>query len=180
MKIYTKTGDRGETSLFDGTRVAKDDPRVAAYGDLDECNAQLGLVLSLLPDASELRPLLLAVQRKLFHVGAILADPRQKSPRREKETLDAQDIETLEIAIDEWESILPPLKSFILPGGAPGGAALHVARAVSRRAEREAIALNKKDPLPPLVIPYLNRLSDFLFVAARYANFREGIREEAW
>lgn len=181
MKIYTKTGDRGETSLFDGSRVVKCDTRVSAYGDVDECNAAIGAAAALLGTSfAELKTELAHIQRKLFNVGALLADPLRKSPKQEKESVRVADIEVMEHAIDARDKVLPPLRAFILPGGSPAGAAFHLARTVCRRAERNVMALHQKMPVPLEVIQYLNRLSDYLFVAARFVNYRDGIPEEKW
>lgn len=181
MKIYTKTGDTGETSLFDGTRVKKNHGRVEAYGNVDECNAYLGQAIALLGEEfSSLKTLLLSIQRRLFHLGAILADPQKKSPKQDKESIGEVDIELLEKAIDTWDAVLPPLRAFILPGGSPAGSILHVARTVCRRAERSILDLHDKEQLPEIVIKYMNRLSDFLFVAARFVNQQVNIPEERW
>jgi cob(I)alamin adenosyltransferase len=178
VKIYTRTGDAGDTSLFDGTRVRKHDPRVDAYGEVDETNAWLGLAR-----ASGLDPALDAevvqLQRDLFALGAQLADPADKlAPRVTKAVLADDDVVRLEKLIDALEEELPPLRRFILAGGTPAGAALHVARTVCRRAERRMVAL---DPAVDLVlIRYINRLSDLLFVLARVANHRGGVPETEW
>ena len=177
-KIYTRTGDKGETSLFDGTRVSKADPRVEAYGEVDELNAWLGLSRST-PLDRDLDEALVAIQRDLFALGARLADPASKIDARvAKATLDDDDVARLEGLIDRLEAELPPLTRFILAGGSPGGAALHVARASCRRAERRMMVL---DPLPEgVLIRYINRLSDLLFVMARVANRRAGVAESEW
>jgi len=178
MKIYTRTGDRGETSLFGGTRVGKDDPRVAAYGDVDELNAHIGLARASDADA-EIGAELERLQRDLFALGAQLADPTGTVAQRvSKAVVRAGDVERLEHVIDRFEAELPALKTFILAGGSPCGAALHVARAVCRRAERSMVAL---DPaVEPTLLKYVNRLSDLLFVLARAANQRAGAAETAW
>jgi cob(I)alamin adenosyltransferase len=180
VKIYTRTGDAGETALLGGARVRKDDGRVAAYGDVDELNAVLGLALAEgLPEADA--RLLLQVQRDLFALGARLADPTTAvAGRREKAALGEADVERLERAIDEREAALPPLTAFILPGGARGGALLHFARTVCRRAERAMVSLHQRAPLEPALMAYVNRLSDLLFVLARAANQRQGSPEERW
>jgi cob(I)alamin adenosyltransferase len=178
MRIYTKTGDAGETALFDGTRVQKSDPRVDAYGEVDELNAWLGLVRAHAPDA-EIDRMLDAIQRDLFALGARLADPRHKiAGRVEKAALTDDDVTRLEGWIDALETGVPPLRRFILAGGVPAAAMLHVARAVCRRAERRIVALDPGDDRT--VIPYMNRLSDLLFVMARAANHRAGVREAEW
>ena len=181
MKIYTKTGDKGETGLFGGGRVSKDHPRVEAYGDIDELNAALGMARSveLMPRIDEV---LVPVQRDLFSIGALLATPNLDKVRQqlEKARIDEDRVAQLERAIDDGEAELEPLKSFILPGGTPKSAALHVARTVCRRAERRVIALRREVDVPAIVIQYLNRLSDLLFVLARVANRRAGAGEVTW
>ena len=180
MKIYTKTGDTGETSLFDGTRVRKADPRVDTYGEVDELNAWLGLVRANAPGA-DLDAMLDRIQRDLFALGARLADPRHKIARRvEKAALGEDDVTRLEGWIDELEAALPPLRRFILAGGSNGGALLHVARAVCRRAERKVVSLEQGDAADTVVLTYVNRLSDLLFVMARTANARAGAPEREW
>jgi cob(I)alamin adenosyltransferase len=181
MRIYTKTGDKGDTGLFGGGRVPKDDPRVDAYGDVDELNAFLGTARSVesMPRIDEV---LLPVQRDLFAIGALLATPDHDKMQQqlEKARIDDNRIAQLERAIDEGEAELEPLRSFILPGGTPKATALHVARTVCRRAERRVVHLAREHPLPPLVVIYLNRLSDLLFVLARVANKRAGAGEVTW
>ncbi len=180
MKIYTRTGDAGETSLFDGTRARKDDPRVEAYGEVDELNAWLGLALASRIDPA-LAEELITIQRDLFALGAQLADPGGKlAPRVTKAVIGDDHIVRLEALIDRLEEQLPPLRRFILAGGSPAGAALHVARTVCRRAERRVVHLAHELSLPPLVVVYLNRLSDLLFVLARVANRRAGAGEVTW
>ena len=179
MKIYTKTGDGGETSLFDGTRVAKTDPRVVAYGEVDELQAVLGVAHAATGDP-DLRDRLVALQRDLFALGARLADPSHKiAARVTKIVVDDRSVARLEGWIDAMEAELPPLRHFILSGGGPSGAALHLARTVCRRAERAALALGAA-AVEPVVLVYLNRLSDLLFVMARAANHRAGISETEW
>jgi cob(I)alamin adenosyltransferase len=178
VKIYTKTGDSGDTALFDGTRVRKSDARVGAYGEVDELNACLGLVRAAGVDG-DLASLLEDVQRHLMAAGARLADPDERIARRvTKAALDAAAVEALERAIDTLEGELPALRSFILPGGTPAAAHLHLARTVCRRAERAVVAL--AGPVDPVVIAYLNRLSDLLFVMARAVNHRAGGAETEW
>jgi cob(I)alamin adenosyltransferase len=178
VKIYTRTGDTGETSLFSGDRARKDDPRVDAYGEIDELNAWLGLVRASGPDPA-LDQELVALQRDLFALGAQLADPADKlAPRVTKAVIDDDHILRLEQLIDRLETELPALRRFILAGGTPAGAALHVARTVCRRAERRMVAL--EPPIDPVLLRYVNRLSDLLFVLARVANRRGGVPETEW
>jgi cob(I)alamin adenosyltransferase len=179
VKIYTRTGDRGETALFDGARVPKSDPRVAAYGDVDELNAWLGLVAAHTPDDG-LRAMLEQIQKDLFALGARLADPAHRiAGRVTKAAIANEDIARLESWIDALEAELPPLRRFILAGGSPAGAALHVARTVCRRAERSMVGLGEAAFEPELLI-YINRLSDLLFVMARAVNRRAGVAEVEW
>ena len=179
MRIYTKTGDEGDTALFDGTRVSKTDPRVSAYGEVDELNAWLGLARAHAPGAA-IDEVLGGVQRDLFALGAMLADPAHKiASRVEKASLTPEDVTRLEQAIDRFEADLPPLRRFILAGGSPAGAFLHLARAVCRRAERGIVSLGR-DAVAPVVIVYVNRLSDLLFVLARAANRQAGVTETEW
>ena len=179
MKIYTKTGDRGDTRLFDGTKVRKDNVRVEAYGDVDELNSFIGAAASFLKD-DDLVSMLAEVQKDLFSVGAQLADPGFKNQSRAKFQLSKDRILALENAIDSFETELQPLRQFILAGGGNGGALLHVARTVCRRAERRVVSLSEKVEVHPNVVEYLNRLSDFLFVIARLVNYREGKQEIVW
>lgn len=181
MKIYTKTGDTGETGLFGGGRVSKDDPRVEAYGDVDELNAVLGFAraVELMPRIDEV---VVLVQRDLFSLGSLLATPDREKMRQhlEKARIDEDRITQLERAIDEGEAELEPLRAFILPGGTPKSAALHMARTVCRRAERRVITLTREVEIPLIVVKYLNRLSDLLFVLSRVANRRAGVGEVTW
>ena len=178
MKIYTRTGDAGDTSLFDGTRVRKNDARVDAYGEVDELNAWLGLVRSSLSDR-DLDDEIARIQRDLFAVGAELADPTDKiAARVTKASITQADVTRLEQLIDHLEQELEPLRRFILAGGAPAGAALHVARAVCRRAERRIVSL--QPAADAAVVRYVNRLSDLLFVVARVVNKRSGAPEVEW
>ena len=179
MKIYTKTGDNGETSLFDNTRVSKADARVDAYGEVDELNASLGAARAAGVD-EQIGALIESLQKDLFALGARLADPSARiAPRVEKAVIANADIERLEQTIDQLEATLPQLRRFILPGGGPAGAALHLARTVCRRAERRIIALGDR-AVDPILIVYMNRLSDLLFVMARVVNHRSGIAETEW
>jgi cob(I)alamin adenosyltransferase len=179
LKIYTKTGDAGETSLFDNTRVSKADPRVDAYGEVDELNACLGAAQSAGVD-QEIRTLIESLQKDLFALGARLADPSARiAPRVEKAVIGPVAVQRLEETIDHLEATLSPLRRFILPGGSPAGALLHLARTICRRAERRVIGLGA-DAVDPVLIIYLNRLSDLLFVMARAVNARAGIPETEW
>ena len=178
MRLYTRTGDTGETALFDNSRVSKADPRVDAYGDVDELNAWLGLARARGLDA-DLDAELVHIQRDLFAVGAQLADPADRlATRVSKAFLQHTDVTRLEHIIDRLEQEVPPLTRFILAGGAESGASIHVARTVCRRAERRIVGLV---PQPdPLLIQYMNRLSDLLFVLARVVNHRAGQPETEW
>ena len=181
MKIYTKTGDAGDTGLFGGGRVAKDDARVEAYGDVDELNAVLGMAraVELMPRIDEV---LVPLQRDLFAIGALLATPdREKMAQHlQKARIDEHRIAQLEQAIDDAESELETLRAFVLPGGTPKSAALHVARTVCRRAERRVVRLRHDVEVPGIVVIYMNRLSDLLFTLARLANKRAGAGEVTW
>ena len=178
MKIYTRTGDAGETSLFDNSRVSKAHPRVDAYGEVDELNAWLGFVRASGLDA-DVGAEVMHIQRDLFAVGAQLADPAEKlADRVTKAFVTDADVVRLEEIIDRLEAEVPPLTRFILVGGSPAGAALHIARTVCRRAERRIVSLNP--PADLLVVRYMNRLSDLLFVMARAVNHRAGSVETAW
>jgi cob(I)alamin adenosyltransferase len=179
VKIYTKTGDSGDTSLFDGTRVSKTDPRVAAYGDVDELQACIGVVRAAgLPD--DLNQMCVTIQRDLFALGARLADPSHKIAKRvEKIVINDDSVVKLERWIDALDTELPPLRHFILSDGLPPGAALHLARTVCRRAERAVLSLGT-DAVEPVVLIYLNRLSDLLFTIARAANHRANAPETPW
>jgi len=179
VKIYTKTGDSGETSLFDNTRVSKGDTRVDAYGEVDEVNACLGAARAAGMD-DDMASLVESLQKDLFALGARLADPSARiAPRVEKAVIGDAAVERLEHAIDRLEETLPPLRRFILPGGSTAGAMLHLARTVCRRAERRVVALGA-DAVEPVLVVYLNRLSDLLFVMARAVNHRSGIPETEW
>ena len=175
-RIYTRTGDRGETGLVGGTRVQKDSIRVDAYGSVDELNSVLGLARSFVTD-TELDSLLCELQHDLFIVGANLAAVKsdQNIPR-----ITSERILELERIIDRYEEELPPLKVFILPGGTNAGSALHFARAVARRAERRIVTLGNSDKINDQLIPYINRLSDLLFVLARVVNYRQKVVEVQW
>ena len=181
MKIYTKTGDKGDTGLFGGGRVPKTHPRVEAYGDVDELNACLGMAraVEMMPRVDEV---LVGIQRDLFAIGALLATPDREKMKHhlEKASIDERRISELERAIDEGDAELEPLRAFIVPGGTPKAASLHVARTVCRRAERRVIALMPAEEIPDIVVVYLNRLSDLLFTLARVANRRAGAGEVTW
>jgi cob(I)alamin adenosyltransferase len=183
MKIYTRTGDKGDTRLFDGTQVRKNDPRVEAYGQVDELNAAIGAAAAALQDG-ELKGVLSGIQRDLFALGAQLADPRHQvhghQGKKQKARLDPSRVRTLEETIDRFETELPPLRQFILPGGGLAGALLHVSRTVCRRAERRVTELAGRVDVDPISVEYLNRLSDFLFVMARLVNQRQGQQEIPW
>ncbi len=182
VKIYTKTGDGGETSLAGGDRVPKDQLRVAAYGDVDETNAAVGVALATRPDDFAV-DLLTRVQRDLFAIGGALATPASASLRAEqraKLAVTDEQVRALEHAIDDAERELAPLRQFVLPGGTPKAAALHLARTVCRRAERAAVRLSHQEPVASEILVYLNRLSDLRFVLARQANARAGRADATW
>jgi len=181
VRIYTRTGDSGDTGLFGGGRVAKNHPRVESYGDVDELNAAIGFARSIeqMPRVDEV---LVPIQRDLFAIGALLATPDREKMRQhlDKARVDEGRITELEHAIDDGDRELEPLKSFIVPGGSPKAAALHVARTVCRRAERRVVSLGESEEIPGVVVIYLNRLSDLLFTLARVANRRAGAGEVTW
>lgn len=188
MKIYTKTGDKGQTSLFDGKRVNKDHPRVETYGQIDELNSHIGLACALLqnlsdseqtPELSRLYEYLLQVQDELFCLGSRLACENDKIVDK-KININENAIEALEKTMDEWTQTLPPLKNFILPGGSTLASQLHICRTVCRRVERACIHLEGQTALNPIYIRYLNRLSDFFFLAARCANQWLHHKEIVW
>lgn len=178
MKIYTKKGDDGETSLFGGQRVSKNSPRIEAYGTVDELNAHLGIVLSLKP-SSEIHKILEQMQSELFILGADLATPADVQSEK-VQRIQQSHVQKLEETIDRLEESLEPLHSFILPGGSQISSLLHAARTICRRAERRTVQLSKTEAIGPLPITYLNRLSDLLFVLARYANLLDGQSETRW
>lgn len=179
MSIYTKTGDTGETGLFGGGRVGKDDPRVDAYGEVDELNATLGLARASGLHA-ELDALASRLQNQLFTVGAILATPTASKAASAIPKLDPAWISDMEKAIDQADKELPPLSNFILPHGSQPAAALHVARTVCRRAERRVVPLVRAGKAEPMLITYMNRLSDLLFTMARLQNHRSGVKDTPW
>ena len=171
-KITTRTGDKGETGLGDGSRVAKDSARIVALGDVDELNSMLGLLLAE-PLPQDVRDALVAVQHDLFDLGGEIAVPGHTS-------LTQRQIQRLEDQLERWNRDLPALKEFILPGGARPAALAHLARTVCRRAERSVVALAPEAPVPPTILAYLNRLSDLLFTLARLANQKAGATEQPW
>lgn len=181
LRIYTRTGDTGQTALFGGGKVGKDHPRVAAYGDVDELNSVLGVVRAAAP-TDFFDPLFESIQRDLFSIGGHLAtpDPDKVRAALAKAELQADRVGEFERAIDAADAELAPLRAFILPGGTPKAAALHVARTVCRRAERSVVALASLDEVPPEFLVYLNRLSDLLFTLARVANHRAGVGDVTW
>ena len=187
MKIYTKTGDKGKTSLFSGERVSKANSRVEAYGDVDELNSVLGtLAASFSEDAPDVRRAVEQVQRELFCVGGRLATTPDSAHFEELPELDEGAVKRLETEIDRMQKALPPLKGFIIPGGHPSACRAHVARTVCRRAERHLIAMLETTDLGPTgeklsrMGTYLNRLSDYLFVLARYCNHLHGVKDTLW
>jgi len=180
MKIYTKTGDRGQTGLFGGTRLSKASQRVESYGQVDELNSTLGMAIAMAAQGDALVTTLRRVQEELFVLGAELASSPDKDVKVGIALLEEAQIEALEREIDAFDEELPKLTSFVLPGGTPFASALHLARTVCRRAERGAVALDAHEPLRAEIIRYLNRLSDWLFTAARYANFRAKVADVPW
>ncbi|MEN0003771.1 MAG: cob(I)yrinic acid a,c-diamide adenosyltransferase [Bacteroidota bacterium] len=177
FKIYTKTGDQGETGLFGGTRLSKHHIRIEAYGTVDELNAQIGLLRDHIEQA-ELRAEIKHIQDLLFTVGSLLAT----TPEKEAiiPGLQPADIEALELAMDRMDATLPPLKNFILPGGHPIVSYAHIARCVCRRAERNTVALAANEPVDALILSFLNRLSDYFFMLGRYLAKELGVKEVAW
>lgn len=185
MPIYTKTGDKGETSLFTGDRVPKDDSFMHALGTIDECNSAIGLGISLLPDEenfSEVRQQLITIQHALFDLGAAVATPRNRSSAAKvnKTRFGNEGTEKLETWMDEMETKLPKLTTFILPGGHPSASALHIARNVCRRAERHCIPLRTHGAIDDHVVIYLNRLSDYFFMLTRLINHKTDRPETQW
>ena len=181
MKIYTRTGDEGETGLFGGGRVPKDHPRVAAYGDIDELNSVIGLTRATEP-VELFQELLQTIQQDLFAIGGHLAtpDPERVQKALEKAALSQERVAQFERAMDDAERELAPLRAFVLPAGTPKAAALHVGRTVCRRAERSVVSLARETEVPALFLVYLNRLSDLLFTLARLANHRAGVKDVTW
>ena len=177
--IYTRKGDDGETSLGGRQRVPKDAPRVAAYGTVDELNSAIGGAVAhgLSPRLMEALPV---IQNELFHLGSDLAFRKEDKQQYQLPQIEERHVQKLEELIDELNEVVGPLQNFILPGGSSGAAQLHVARTICRRAERDVLTLAREEPIGPLVMPYLNRLSDVLFVMARYENNQRGIAEPLW
>jgi cob(I)alamin adenosyltransferase len=181
MRIYTKKGDQGHTSLLRGGRVPKDHARVSAYGDVDELNATIGVAAAVEP--LDFEPELFEdIQKDLFSIGSMLATADYDGTGKKAEKIDLPEtrITALEAAIDAATESMPPLEAFVLPGGSQKAAMLHHARTVCRRAERSLITLGRNEAVPTLVLPYLNRLSDLLFTFARLANMRAGISDREW
>ena len=179
FRIYTKTGDDGTTGLFGGGRVRKDDLRVEAYGALDELNAQLGVAAGLVRDP-EVKGWIARLQDELFTLGGELATPDPEQVKRSFVPVGDAEIGWMERTMDAVDGEVPPLRKFVLPGGDPGAAQLHVARTVCRRAERRLLTLIDREPLRPEVVRYVNRLSDLLFMLARLVNHRTGTTEPTW
>jgi cob(I)alamin adenosyltransferase len=180
VKIYTRSGDRGKTGLIGGQRVSKDHIRLQAYGSVDELNAQLGLAMAQADFSTELEEIWRTIQKKLFTLGSILAAPPEKRKLIAEQQIDAADVSYLEEKIDALDNRLPALSSFILPGGSVAAATTHVARTVCRRLERILVALFSEIEEDEILLQYVNRLSDFLFVAARYLNLQQGKKETSW
>ena len=179
-KIYTRKGDDGTTGLFDGTRVQKDHLRCEAYGGIDELSAALGVARAFAAE-KEIADEILVIQKDLLALGAQLADPAYGTrPAKAKTVITEERVVAFEKMMDRWTAELPPLKGFILRGGSPGAAFLHLACAVCRRAERSIVALGRQVELPPLVVRYVNRLSDLLFTLARAENRRAGEAQIDW
>lgn len=177
--IYTRTGDQGMTSLVGGVRVSKLHPRLEAYGTVDELNSQIGLLITYITDETE-RACLTEIQRKLFSVGSYLATDQEQRSLREQSRIGPEEVEQLEQAIDRIDSELPPLRLFVLPGGALGAAVCHVCRTVCRRAERRILALGEMCEIDSNLLAYVNRLSDYLFVLSRKINILEECDEIIW
>ena len=177
--LYTLTGDKGTTSLVGGLRISKNDPRLEAYGTIDELNAHIGLLRQMGNDPDD-DALLLFIQNKLFVVGSYLATDTSFTQLRDASRLHPADIERIENRIDTLDATVPPLHAFLLPGGTAAAAQAHVCRTVCRRAERRIFFLAETTELDPEVLQYMNRLSDYLFVLARKLNFIDGVREKTW
>ena len=179
MKIYTKTGDDGTTGLFGGKRVAKFSARIEAYGTVDELNAVIGVALTHDLHEKVSEPLQY-ISSLLFTVGSDLATPQEATQKSSVPAIKEEHVDFLEHWIDAYQEHLPTLRNFILPGGSPGGAHLHLARTVCRRAERAIVALKQEEEINPIIIRFINRLSDYLFVAARFVNAKEGFDDIEW
>lgn len=179
-RVYTRTGDDGTTGLGTGARVAKASLRIAAFGAIDELNSLIGVVLVTPGLAANLLEPLVRVQNELFHAGADLCVPEADKATTPGPRIENRHVDALETLMDTLSESLPPLENFILPGGSPAGAQLHVARAVCRRAERDVFVLSQQEPISPHVARYLNRLSDALFVMARFQNLRAGVADPTW
>jgi cob(I)alamin adenosyltransferase len=181
MKIYTRTGDTGETALFGGGRVSKDHPRTSAYGEVDELNCAIGVARAAAP-AEMFDDLLDGIQRDLFAIGGRLATPEPEKVAKAiaKAVLPPERVVSLEQVMDDAEGELPPLRAFVIPGGTPKAAAFHLARTVCRRAERSVVRLAREEDVPAEILVYLNRLSDLLFTLARLANHRAGAGDTTW
>ncbi|MCD7710118.1 MAG: cob(I)yrinic acid a,c-diamide adenosyltransferase [Porphyromonadaceae bacterium] len=179
--LYTGTGDQGTTSLVGGKRVPKQDLRIETYGTIDELNAHLGLLSALLsPKAASAAPLLLDIQHRLFSIGSYLATDTEGTALQATTPVHPEEVKRLEEGIDRLDAALPPLCNFVLPGGATASAQAHVCRTVCRRAERHICKLHTHHPVDPLLLQYINRLSDYLFVLSRWVNFVEGRDEIYW
>lgn len=181
IKIYTRTGDEGDTGLFGGGRVPKNHPRVVTYGEVDELNSVIGVVRATAP-ADFFDPLFESIQRDLFSIGGHLATPDPDKVRKALAKADLSDARVIEFerTMDAADAELAPLKAFVLPGGTPKAATLHLARTVCRRAERAVVHLAQQEDVPELFLVYLNRLSDLLFTLARLANARAGVADQTW
>jgi cob(I)alamin adenosyltransferase len=186
MKIYTKTGDDGSTGLFGGGRIRKSDPRIECYGTIDELNAAIGLAAAAVegevppPSEYEMKNWLRQIQHELFNIGSHLATPPESPSAAKLPPLDEMMVGRLEMQIDQAEEQLAPLRQFILPAGSEAACRLHLARTICRRAERRIVAFAMDRPVPRLIITYLNRLSDWLFVMARLSNHRAGVEDVPW
>jgi cob(I)alamin adenosyltransferase len=178
-KVYTRTGDDGSTGLGGGQRVPKDSVRIAAYGTVDELNSQIGVAVA--EGVGEaIGPSLATIQNELFHLGSDLAILEEDKKKRPVPGIESRHVDALEVLMDRLSEELSPLENFVLPGGCPSAAQLHVARTVCRRAERLVLALSRKEAVGPFTVRYLNRLSDALFVMARHENKRRGVPDVLW
>ncbi|QZT36801.1 cob(I)yrinic acid a,c-diamide adenosyltransferase [Halosquirtibacter xylanolyticus] len=180
MKVYTKTGDKGKTSLFGGTRVDKFDPRLEAYGTIDELNSYVGMVRSFVEKSSMEEETLIEIQKKLFVIGGVLATDEEKIEPSKRLICEDDDIKLLENEIDRMDESLIPLEFFILPGGEQGSSFCHLARTVCRRSERLVLKLSKEIDVQENVLKYLNRLSDYMFVLSRYIAHQKNVKETPW